>query len=247
MESNKSNNRKYPSERPDHPFAKLRGSDIRGNNSVFYNVPDRSDIVVRKSFVNVHGEGSEEMTIHERAEYLKHQADEFRKIIERYGIKMAKTDYVIGTDPEKDRPAIFGVTERINGENLDKMSVLDKEMIDKVDELYTKIIAGLIDSYLEDGYSWYDPNNTQFVFGKAEGDEKPDIYLVDVDPHIFKWDNLELQKIMKVEGKEGLFWKKMSWVRMNMDDMERKVGEKGFKFAKAREMLEKAKVEIPNI
>ncbi|MFA5831153.1 MAG: hypothetical protein WC878_04980 [Candidatus Paceibacterota bacterium] len=246
MENDKTNNKRNFAEKPDYPFAVLReGSDFKGNKSKFYHIPDE-DTVIRKSFVNVHGEGSEKMDIHERAEYLQEQVNEFKKIVGEYGIRMAKTDYVIGTDPEENRPAIFGVTERIEGENLEKMAVLDKETAEKVDDLYAKLIACFTESYLKNFYFWFDPKNEQFVFGKAQRDEKPDIYLVDVDPNIVKWDNQELQKELKVKGKKELFWRKMNWLRTEMSDMERKVNEKGFTFTRAREALEKAKMEIPN-
>lgn len=246
MENQKSGNKREPEEKADHPFVNLRGSDIRGDTAIFYSVPGKPDMVVRKSFVNVHGEGSEQTSIQERAEYLRHQAVEFRKIMDRMGIRMAKTDYVIGTDPETDKPSIFGVTDRIEGESFDKIKILDKETAEKIDDLYAKIIADNIDSYLKNSYSWYDPKNEQFMLGKAPGDEKPNIYLVDVDPNIFKWDNHDMQKKFNI-GKEGLFWQQMRYIFMAMDDMGRKVDEKGFKFEKARKEFERAKMEIPNL
>ncbi|MCX6736312.1 MAG: hypothetical protein NTZ13_04475 [Candidatus Parcubacteria bacterium] len=224
----------------DHPFVRLKESDIRGDSSEFYNIPGKSDVVVRKSFVNVHGEGSAEQTIKERVDYLRNQANEFRKITDRLGIRVAKTDYVIGRDPELDQPAIFAVTERIEGESLDNLIFIDKEMAEKIDDLYAKIISGCIDSYFENGYWWIDPKNSQFVYGKAPGDEREDIYLVDVDPNVFSWDDPKIYK-------NSVFWHEMMWIESEIFDMEREVDEQNFKLVKSREMLERARNEVPQL
>jgi hypothetical protein len=244
---NAQSDEKENGEKPDHPFTQLRGSDIRGDNSIFYNIPGEPSMVVRKSFVNVSDGEAEEMDIHEKAEYLRNKAVEFKKIIDRLGIRTAKTDYIIGTDPEKDRPAIFGVTERIDGENLEETPFLDRETAEKVDDLYAKIIIESIDSYLKNGPYWHDPKNAQFVFGKAQGDEKPDIYLVDVDPNVHTWDEWEkLKEPQEFSTKpESIFWDHMKWILMEMEDLENKVDEKNFKLVKAREALERAKTAVP--
>ena len=235
------------------PFTELEKSDLKGVTSKLFTVPGHEDIVVRKSFVNVPYEKREEweskyanlseeekrkMMIYERMEYLRNKAVEFKKIIDRLGIRMAKTDYVIGTDTKTDKPALFGATERIEGKSLEEITLLDKDLAEKVDNLYAKIIIDLVESYKKELYFWCDPQNSQFVYGKTEKDNKQDIYLVDVDPDILNW------KDVAMENKEHLFWNRLTCILFEMEEAEGKTDEKGFRFKKAREAVEKAKTEI---
>ncbi len=225
-------------EKEDHPFTRLRSSDIRGNTSVFYNIPERPDVVVRKSFVNMDDEKAETASIHEKAEFLHHRLSEFKKIIGRLGIRMAKTDYLIGRDPERDRPVIFGVTERIEGKSLEDMTVLDKETAEKADGVYAKIIFDLFNSYKENSYFWSDPKNAQFIFGKTKEDEKPEVYLVDVDPDIIDWSSVS------EDSKEHVFWNRLFILLSQIETLEEKTYEKGYRFKKSREAIDTIKGEL---
>jgi hypothetical protein len=229
------------SKEEDQPFIKLEKSDLKGNASKLFHIPGHEDMVIRKSFVDVPDMVADKMNVHEKAEYLRHKAIEFKKIIARLGIRTAKTDYVIGTDPATGNPALFGATERIDGENLKEMKFLDKETSVLIDEIYAKIISDLLNSYKKNGLFWCDMKNTQMIFGKTEKDKNPDIYLIDVDPHIIDWNVIEM------DGKEPAFWEILAWLLSEIEDMERKVGEKGFRFKKSREALEKVKTEIFNM
>jgi len=223
------------------PFTELEKSDLKGITSNLFTVPGHEDMVIRKSFVNVSNEDAPEMTIHQKAEYLRNKAVEFKKIVDRLGIRMAKTDYIIGTDPKMNRPALFGVTERIDGKSLEETTLLDKDLVEKVDTLYSKIIIDLINSYKKELYFWCDPQNSQFVYGKTEKDSKQDIYLVDVDPDILNW------KDVAMESKEHLFWNRLTCILFEMEEAEGKTGEKGFRFKKAREAIDNAKTELFNM
>jgi hypothetical protein len=232
-----------PKRKEDHPFTKLEESDLKGVSSKLFRVVGykdlHEDLVVRKSFVNVPDEEDEKapkMTIHERAEYLRNKTVEFKKIIDRIGIRMAETTYIVGTDPTTSAPALFGATERIKGESLQNLKVLDKETADKVDALYAKIISDLADSYLHYDNFWYDPKNAQFVFGTTEKDSKPDVYLVDVDPNIMKWGPPDLNH----DERDAKFWDRLDMFVLEMEKMEKKVKEKGFKFCKSRAMINMA-------
>jgi hypothetical protein len=154
---------------------------------------------------------------------------------------MAKTDYIVGADPVTGKPALFGVTERIEGENLEKMRSLDKEIVDKVDELYAKLIFDLFNSYKENNSFWCDPRNDQFIFGKTEKNETPEIYLVDVDPAVIDWNTVPM------EDREHLFWDSLGLLLSQVENMEEKMGEKGFRFKKARAAIDKVKMEIFNM
>lgn len=184
------------------------------------------------------------MSIHEKAEWLRKKVIEFKKVIENLGILMAKTDYVIGMGPNTSEPSIFAVTERIDGENLRNIEHIDKETAEKIDELFARIISKLIDSFLKDEYFWYDPGSSQFMLGKAEGDTKPSIYLVDVDPHVWKWGDPALNM-----EKAPLFLYRINFLLHYIEEMETKVkvDVPGFKFAKSREALESIKTKMAGL
>ena len=226
------------------PFIALEKSDLKGVTSKLFSVPGHEDMVVRKSFVNVpkeEDEKTEKMTIHEKAEYLRNKAVEFKKIIDRIGIHMAETTYVIGTDQKTEKPTLFATTERINGKSLEEMTLMDKDLAEKVDDLYAKIINDLVDSYKKEHHFWCDPQNAQFVYGNTEKDEKSDIYLVDVDPDILDWNAIQ------EEDKEHLFWNRLACVLFEMEEIEEKASEKDFHFKKSREAIDHAKTEMFNM
>ncbi|MCK9351899.1 MAG: hypothetical protein WCT49_04910 [Candidatus Paceibacterota bacterium] len=235
-----------------HPFTDLQDSEFQGVQSKLYRVPGHEDMVIRKSFVDVprdkddeimkglsefSAEDAKKMAAHEKAEYLKKKSLEFKKIVDRLGIPMAKTDYVIA-ESTPGTVALFGATERVEGKNLSELSILDERVADMVDDLYSRIISDLIGSYKSGEYFWCDAKNPQFVFGKVPGDKDSQIYLVDADPDIIHWDSVPMER------KEPLFWNRLTWLVSQMEDMEKKMqGNKGFRFKKAREALEKAKTE----
>jgi len=222
-----------------HPFISLGESDIGGNNSRFYKAEGKDDVVVRKSYVNIKGEEAKDMDIHEKAEWLRNKTEAFKKIVQKANIQMANTDFVIGRTPGGE-PSIFAVTERIDGKNLREIEHLDEETAKEADALFARIISGMIDSFLNNEYFWYDPSSAQFVLGKAKDDTVPKIYLVDVDPNVWKWDD----PVHKME-KTALFSFRINSVLYYIEDMEKKVEIPNFKFEKSREMIESSKQKIP--
>jgi hypothetical protein len=229
-----------------YPFVALRETDIAGNKSKFFRVPGMPNIIVRNSFIRAVGETSQALSTKAQAEYLKGKIDEFKKIIEKYPVRAAKTDYVIGADSVLGNPSIYCVTEVINGESLENLHFLSKETADKIDNLYEKIIADFVVSYFKNGYFWFDPTNEQFMFGKARGDKKPDIYLVDVDPNVFKWNDGELERRFGLK-RETWFLVRILQIARELNDLEKKVTENTTVFFKTRKKIERLKRKMPEI
>ncbi|MFA5831149.1 MAG: hypothetical protein WC878_04960 [Candidatus Paceibacterota bacterium] len=228
-------------------FTKLDYSKFPRGSSTLYDSFDDQNIVIRKSFVGgIDDRNSKGMDYSEKEKYLRDRANQFKEIINSLGIRMAKTDYLIGDSLSSPKdPALFGVTERINGEGLDKINDWGKEIVAKIDDIYAKAISAFIDSYQRNGKAWHDLRNGQFIYGKTEEDEKPDIYLVDADPAIVDWDDPDFEEKYHME-KKAVFLRKINFFEREIDDLERSLSESEYNFIKARKMIDRAHVEILN-
>ena len=243
FQSNEKQEKTAQKEKP--PFTELDFTR-HGNSSLFYAVPGVDDRVVRKSFVNVKEKDGVKMNTHEKAEYLRNKTVQFKKIIDTLPVTMAKTEYIIGASPTNGSPAIFGVTELIDGKSLDDIPVLDKETAEKMDDIYAKIVAHLIDSYEQNDYFWYDPLMSQFMYGKAPGDTEPKVYLIDVDPNIVKWDDPELGNEYPFLGKEELLQGRLNLLAREATSLKKKTSDPTA-FSKTRNMLALLGVKMPVI
>ena len=260
MEKDNSLVNEIPPKNERQPFVRLDDSSLRGKSSSFYEVPGHPDMVVRKSFVrtsfaqdkeweNKYADIADEKEkkkkiIHEEAECLREKAIEFKKIIGDLGIRMAKTDYVIGESPATGDPTIFGVTEKIEGENLEEIKALDVETAEKIDEIYAKSIGAFVDSFLKNEVAWQDLKLGQFVYGKTKEDEKPDVYLVDVDPTFIDWNDPYFPGVRR----KKYFWNRIESFIFDVGWLEEKAlvgGKQRFVFKKSREMIDRAHREIP--
>ena len=235
------------------PFVGLQKSnDFFGPNAIFYDLPDHPELVVRKCFTpkeimenikeelqksetykNYTEEELEKIAKKKKIEQLIKNASEFQKIGERYGLKMAKTSYVIGTDPDSGEPDVFAVTERIVGENLDSMEFFSEQMAKEVDEMYVGLFSHLKDSYLENGTFWRDFRNDQVIYGSKIGKTELHPYIIDVDPLTVSWNDHVM--IDGRENKEDLFWSRIGLAFINMEEIEGK--NTSVKLKKAREMI----------
>jgi len=227
------------------PFTELDYSKFPRGSSTLYDSFDDKNVIVRKSFVGgIDDRNSKGMSYSEKEKYLRDGVSQFKEILKSLGIRMAKTDYIVGDSPSSPKdPTLFGVTERINGEGLDRISDWSKEMVDKIDDIYAKVIRAFIDSYQGNGKAWHDLRNGQFIYGKTEEDEKPDIYLVDADPAIVDWGDPDFEKKYHMK-KKSVFWRKINFFEQEISDLERNFGERECVFIKARNMIDKAHFEV---
>jgi hypothetical protein len=128
------------------PFTELDYSKFPRGSSTLYDSFDDKNVIVRKSFVGgIDDRNSKGMSYSEKEKYLRDSVSQFKEILKSLGIRMAKTDYIVGDSPSSPKdPTLFGVTERINGEGLDRISDWSKEMVDKIDDIYAKVIRPLL-------------------------------------------------------------------------------------------------------
>ena len=241
MESNNNTAPRPARFREGPPFCNLDMANIIGNKSKFYRSGENKDFLIRRSFVNIEDpEGDSDLSLSEKEAFLRNKIVQFKKIIANLPVNMVKCDYIIGKDPVKNIPVIYVTTENIDGENLNELSVLKKETAEKIDALYAQIIDELVKQYRENDYSWFDPNNGQFMYGKAPDDKKPDVYLVDLDPNVFKWDDPDLKRRIGISG-QRLLQNRITWIISEIGNLEKKVEENGFAFNKTREAYRRAK------
>lgn len=244
------------------PFVGLeRSHDIIGVSADFYDVPGHSELIARKCYLpdslyqRVCGEldapeykklnekERDEMKRKKIIEQMVRGAGEFQKTGERYHLRIAKTDYVIGKDPETGIDAIFAITERISGNtNLYNMTTIPKELESEVDEMYAGLFSHFKDSYLENGTFWRDFKNSQVMCGAKYGETKQHPYIVDVDPIMTTWFEPKRPKYEKfaknkpIEYREWNFWNELEIGVALMLDAEEKTPSKNFE--KARKVLE---------
>jgi hypothetical protein len=235
-------------QKPDKaPFKKLEASDVRGPSSKFFSLPGHQELVVRKiEDLTIKEEEDGKKTATASIEHWTKQAQLFQNFAERYGIKMAKTNYLFGNDPEfrsnvpkASSPALLAVSERISGESLNAMKEVDEKAEAEIDAMFSGLFSSLHDSYKENGYSWGDFGNWQMMYGTAPKENEPHVYIVDIGPQMTNWSELP------AENKEVDFWIDLEWIVGEMRTMEKKIRGKKKKFETARKVLSEIVSQMP--
>ncbi len=123
--------------------------------------------------------------------------------LNQFGINTPFFEYVIGYDQNQD-PNIYLVWEKVEGTDLGTGTserrickfnpefLKTAEQFEMIDDLFSKIIKYFIAKVHADGMvlrDIYRPE--QYVFGKTKKDEKPQVYLVDIDPMITDMSNYD--------------------------------------------------------
>lgn len=244
------------------PFVRLeRSHDIIGVSADFYDVPGHPELIARKCYLpdslyqrvrneldapeykKLNEKERKELKRKKIIEQMIKSVGEFQKMGERYHLHIAKTDYVIGKDPETGIDAIFAITERISGNtNLYNMTAVPKELEGEVDEMYAGLFSHFKDSYLENETFWRDFKNSQVMCGAKYGETDQYPYIIDVDPIMTTWFEPKRPKYEKfaknkpIAYREWNFWNELEIDTAMMLDAEEKTPSKNFK--KARKVLQ---------
>ena len=226
--------------------------DVKGDTCQFYDIPGHHELLGRK--MDFMPDDGIELSRSEAKEYWKKCIDEFQKIIHRYSMRIPKTRFILDNDGTLGKPSFFAVTERINGESLNKIPTFDKKAAEELDIMYTGILSHIKESYLEDGYVWGDfAANQQIMYGTAPNgnklDEEPHPYLIDVEPRVSLWkwkDVVDPQENRSLEEKkEHAFWQGFSYTVFEMAETELKTKNARMSFVKSREEIAKILKELP--
>jgi len=155
------------------------------------------DKKVIRGILRVDNEGKNFGAI-ELEDLAKTAQHEFRLLSEKYGINVAKTEFVVGEDADGNK-CVFSVTDRIEGQNFDQIAeegLSDnsreewKNLISKANETAIALFDYYCDkaanggSYLADAAYF-----VQYVYGRKSQSGNNDLYLVDTDILLGNIDN----------------------------------------------------------
>lgn len=158
--------------------------------------------------------------VQEIAALVRKGSSLFSELTQKHGIP-APVRFVIGKDPQ-DRDVVYGVVEKIEGENLDKIEPTPA-LTEKVEALYEKIAGYYLDKLPKDEPFLGDVEiPEQYVYGHARGETDDNIYLVDTDLFIH-------------DGKYALY-NTMRGLVVNVIAVEQKFGKE---FTEARRLIKK--------
>lgn len=156
------------------PFKELKSSDLSYSLKELENSPN---VIVRREaldrFIGRYG-------IEDPIE-AAHYGEKLFQELKKFGINVIQTRLVVGND-ESGIPMVFGITERILGEQLDEVADISEKTKKEFEALYTGLVRYLEYKQKDGGYYMKDIfRNRQYVYGKSKNDIESKIYLVDVD------------------------------------------------------------------
>ncbi len=103
----------------------------------------------------------------------------YKELEEKYGI-LVPAEFFLGKD-KLGNNVVYSVADKIEGQHLGEIEK-SKEVIEKVEALYTSVARYFLDKSKEGGlYLWDICGESQYIYGKKVGDEGDKIYLIDTD------------------------------------------------------------------
>ncbi|MGA2417747.1 MAG: hypothetical protein ABSF55_00690 [Candidatus Staskawiczbacteria bacterium] len=105
----------------------------------------------------------------------------FNELREKYGINIPNFDLVIG-ETKKGSPAVFIVTDKIDGKSLDRMETFPEEAEKKFEDFYLRLLQALYDAFKNKTAFLIDIGENNFMYGhrlKKEGEEN-NFFVTDV-------------------------------------------------------------------
>ncbi len=223
------------------PFPPLESSEMKGNNSTFYESPDHPDLLVRQSYAIPVGD----------ARYEKSDLSGFKAIAEGKkalddlalrGVHIVPTLHVIGRgEPGNDhsgdamgKPMLYGISQKITGTALHEIPTLDAETVAKADETFIHTLGQAWDAYQHGGQFWDDFKISQFMYGTIPGSSEKEVYLVDTEPHSRAWPDEEVEQGAFNKRQVRLFMF-LSYVMDEINELEAK--SQGNKCSKTRALI----------
>ncbi|OGF25278.1 hypothetical protein A2303_03155 [Candidatus Falkowbacteria bacterium RIFOXYB2_FULL_47_14] len=112
--------------------------------------------------------------------------------LEDFGVRVPRRDFLIGKN-EAGEKAILTVIDRVRGKNLEKADAAEngKKLSAKGEELCLSLINYLTSKTRDrQPYLWDVFHYKQYVYGQTEKDEENHIYMVDVEPLYWEYNNV---------------------------------------------------------
>jgi len=212
------------------PFKGLeKPKKMRGMTSELYEIPENSDVVVRRSFlsdVNADHPTMQGKSLSELVLFWNQRSHEFQAMADKYKLRFAKTLYVIGEGPKSGKnpgkPCLMAVTEKINGQDVNKMKMPKPESIrtlfvSEIDDFFSAALNHFWDSFQNDELVWMDQNSNQLVFGTRKDETDPHLYIVDSDPNMHSWKQIAM---MMKRSTEAACLVRLSEIGNDIDSMK---------------------------
>ncbi|MBI2637820.1 MAG: hypothetical protein HYW88_02875, partial [Candidatus Sungbacteria bacterium] len=114
------------------------------------------------------------------------------KLNKEYGIAIPNMSFLVGK-LESGETAMYTVIDMIHGKSLSETEKFPDEAEATLDTFYANMARYYADAYRTGGDYWWDFHNDQFVMGHKKGETKDQVYLVDVEPRMYKRDYKDQQ------------------------------------------------------
>lgn len=158
-------------------FNNLTESSIPNKIGKFYESKDLPNKIIRvENSADLLGNHDNKMGLPELVETVKGL---YKELDKKYGI-IAPAQFFIEKN-NKGEDVACSVVDKIKGEHFEKFGN-HEDLSHKVEKLYASIANYFFDKYKEGGlYIWDINGESQYIYGKKEGDKENNIYLIDTD------------------------------------------------------------------
>lgn len=148
----------------------------KGSNK-FYELKDNPNKIIRvESFDELKSKHNNKLEIDELIEVAKKS---FTEMEEEYGISCS-VDFVVSKD-KNGKDVVCSISDRIEGKQLGNVEKTEKFVI-KIKKLYSAIAKYFLYKFSDGGlYVWDINGESQYIYGKKQGDKEDKIYLIDTD------------------------------------------------------------------
>ena len=126
----------------------------------------------------------EDQNLEELASSASEAKELFKRLGERYGIKVVTMDFVIGKT-EEGKPTLFTIVDKINGESLEKIQDLPAEAAGEIEELYISLSTHYYNAWEKKEKYWADFQDDQFMYGTKDAEHDKHVYLVDIGAQFY--------------------------------------------------------------
>lgn len=158
-------------------FNNLTESSIPNKISKFYESKDYPGKIIRvEDFNELLNRHDNKISVPELVDIAKKL---YTELGEKYGI-VAPVTFSIEKN-NKGEDVVCSIVDKIKGEHFENINN-QEDLLNKVEKLYSSIAEYFLDKYKEGGlYIWDINGESQYLYGKKEGDTEDKIYIVDTD------------------------------------------------------------------
>lgn len=196
---------------------------MRRPKSNFYELPDRSEVIAKaispERYKTFSGVGMKNPDNHEKSARIISENKAAFADMEKRGISVAKTAFVIGRPPGSDEntPAtLLSVVEKVAGESLSSKTSFSKEEASRVDHTFAAYIDHMLDGWILKKPIFLDGSPGQYLYSQSGP------VLIDTDPVIIKREEDAEKVKMHEKYDERSFWTALNESIKSIGALERR-------------------------